>query len=249
MKVEERAEVRYGTKTIAYGIRRSARRKTVAVAVDPIEGVLLTAPPGIPRERLDRVVRDKAEWIVERLRRFEEHEAPVAPRQWVSGESITYLGRHYRLRVREQAEPTGTKGPAKLERGWLVVEVAPGVTGAARAKLVREAVRAWYLSHARVRLRERAEHWAARVGVELGAVIVKDQDKRWGSCDDKGVLRFNWRVIQAPMRLLDYVVAHEVVHLIHRDHTKAFWARLGVVMPDYERRKDELRKLGARLDG
>jgi predicted metal-dependent hydrolase len=62
------------------------------------------------------------------------------------------------------------------------------------------------------------------------------------------VLRFNWRIIQAPIRLIDYVVAHEVVHVIHADHTKAFWARLGVVMPDYERRKEELRRLGVRLD-
>jgi predicted metal-dependent hydrolase len=78
-------------------------------------------------------------------------------------------------------------------------------------------------------------------------VLVRDQRKRWASCDDSGVLRFNWRVIQAPMRLVDYVVAHELVHLRHREHTAAFWARLGVVMPDYEARKEALRRLGPRL--
>ena len=108
--------------------------------------------------------------------------------------------------------------------------------------------RAGFPSHTRASFAKGAELWAERAGVELGGVIVKDQAKRWGSCDDKGVLRFNWRVVQAPMRLVDYVVAHEVVHVIHRDHTKAFWARLGVIMPDYERREDDLRKLGGRLD-
>jgi predicted metal-dependent hydrolase len=244
VKVEETSQVRYGRTTIHYGIRRSARRKTVAVAVDPLEGVLLTAPPGVARERLDRVVHDKAPWILERLRRLDEHEVAVAPRQWVSGESFAYLGRHYRLRVRVQAKPEA----AKLERGWLVVGVGEGLGGPTRAAAVHEAVCAWYRGHAGSRLRARASWWAERGGIELGGVVVRDQQKRWGSCDDKGVLRFNWRIIQAPMRLVDYVVAHEVVHVIHRDHTTAFWARLGVLMPDYDRRKDELRRLGGRLD-
>ena len=70
----------------------------------------------------------------------------------------------------------------------------------------------------------------------------------WGSCDTKGVLRLNWRIVQAPKRLIEYVVAHEIVHVLHADHGRAFWAALGRVMPDYEARRDELRKLGPSLE-
>ena len=75
-------------------------------------------------------------------------------------------------------------------------------------------------------------------------MLVRDQRKRWASCDKHGVIRFNWRIIQAPMRLVDYVVAHELVHLLHRDHTPEFCARLGRAMPDYEGRRERLRALG-----
>ena len=78
-------------------------------------------------------------------------------------------------------------------------------------------------------------------------MLIREQAKRWASCDAAGALRFNWRIIQAPRRLVEYVVAHELVHLVHADHTAAFWARLGQAMPDYEGRKEALRKLGPQL--
>ncbi len=77
---------------------------------------------------------------------------------------------------------------------------------------------------------------------------MKDQLKRWGSCDSRGRIRLNWRIIQAPMRLVDYVVVHELVHLLHKNHTKEYWALLGRVMPDYEKRREELRRIGPRLE-
>ncbi len=80
--------------------------------------------------------------------------------------------------------------------------------------------------------------------MDLPPVLIRDQRKRWGSADAKGVLRFNWRVVQAPMRLVDYVVAHELVHLRYPDHTRAFWAALGEVMSDYEERREALRRFG-----
>src|SRR5690606_22377907 len=209
----------------------------------PVEGVLLTAPQGVTVGRLDDVVRDKARWIVERLRTVGQVETPVPPPQLVSGESYLYLGRSYRLRVGDAAR----EGAAELSRGWLEVPVRRGLPQAERRGAVLGAIGDWYRAHARARLPERVEAWAARLGVEPTNVLVRDQRKRWASCDDQGVLRFNWRVIQAPMRLVDYVVAHGLVRLRHREHTAALWARLGVVMPDYEVRKEALRRLGPRL--
>ena len=119
MIVEETSEVRYGRTTIAYGIRRSPKRSTVAIAVDPVEGVMLTASRGVDIARLDGVVRVKAQWIVERLRLIKACEQRQGLRQWVSGESVFYLGRHYRLRVSKVAQPRG----ASLHGAWLEVQV------------------------------------------------------------------------------------------------------------------------------
>ena len=130
-----------------------------------------------------------------------------------------------------------------LTGGRLVV-AAPVSSAAA----VRRAVVTWYRHHAAERLLERAAIWAKKMGVPLPLVLIRDQRRRWGSCDPKDNLRFNWRIVQAPMRLVEYVVAHELVHLGHRKHTTAFWAALGRVMPDYEARRERLCQVRRRFE-
>ena len=86
--------------------------------------------------------------------------------------------------------------------------------------------------------------WRPKAGVPLPRVIVAKQRRRWGSCDQRGTIRLNWRIIQAPMRLVDYVVVHELVHLRHRGHGRDYWQAVGRVMPDYERRREDLTRYG-----
>lgn len=243
MIIEEERQVCFGRTVIDYGIRRSPRRRTVSVAVDPALGVMLTAPTTAPAERLDALVRDKGPWIVDRLRLIAQAEHPAAARTFTSGESFAYLGRHYRLKVKPRKDP----GPVKLHRGFLEVPVCRELCPHARPAAAEQALRAWYIARAQHKLPARVATWAPRVGVEPPTVVIRDQHKRWGSCDQRGTIRLNWKIIGAPARLLDYVVAHELVHLLHADHTKAFWKRLGQAMPDYDRRKDALRRLGPQL--
>src|SRR5207244_11750703 len=98
---------------------------------------------------------------------------------------------------------------------------------AGEARAVRQALVFWYRDHASRRLAELVDSWAAKLRVEPPSLLVREQRKRWGSCDVRGRLRFNWRVIQAPRRLVDYLVAHALVHLEHRGHSQRFWAALG----------------------
>ena len=292
----ETSVVIWGETRLPYTIRRSPRRKrTVAVTVDPAGGVLLVAPVHLATDQLDGIVARKAGWIVRRLRGAQTHGPPRSPREFVSGESVLYLGRHYRLKVHPlaaggttlphdtngEAKPRGeamlggdTKlsdaaklgrvrlhgeaklsgdaksgggrlhGDAKLRGGWLHV---PAPAGAEQAAHVRAALVAWLRRHAAARLPERVEAWRAKAGVAMPRVVVADQRKRWGSCDRSGIIRLNWRIIQAPMRLIDYVVVHELVHLRHRGHGRDYWRAVGRIMPDYERRREELRRCGAGL--
>ncbi|MFO8072827.1 MAG: SprT family zinc-dependent metalloprotease [Polyangia bacterium] len=241
----ERSTVQYGSRRIDYGILRSRRVKTVAVAVDPTEGVVVTAPGNVAVERLDGIVKSKAAWIVGKLKRNSELPPPPPRRQFVSGETFRYLGRQYRLKVAKKTRPSDD---VALVRGWLTVEVLHSATDAERIARVRPLVVRWYREHAGARLPERVALWARKVGVPAPEVLVREQQKRWGSCDAKGRLRFNWLIIQAPMRLVDYVVAHELVHLLHPNHDNAFWATLGKVMPDYEERRQALREFGSGVE-
>ncbi len=155
----------------------------------------------------------------------------------MSGETFLYLGRQYRLRV-----SVGSDEGVRLKGRWLEVTVPRGQRDGVRDLLV-----AWYREHAAARLPERVAEWAGKVGVEPKAVLIREPKRRWGSCDAAGNVRFNWRIVQAPMRLVDYVVAHELAHLVHEDHGREFWGRLGRVMPDYEERREGLRRVGAGL--
>lgn len=237
----ETSAVSWGGTRLAYAIRRSRRRKkTVAVTVDADGSVLLVAPEQFPTTSLDALVRRKAPWIAQRLRRLQSHDPPPAPREFVSGESVRYLGRHYRLKV-----AAGATGDAKLRGGWLLVPVPDGTD---RAPHVRSALVDWFRRRAGERLPERVAAWRARAGVEMPRVVVANQQKRWGSCDRHGTIRLNWRIIQAPMRLVDYVVVHELVHLRHPGHGRDYWQAVGRVLPDYERRREDLRQRGPSLD-
>lgn len=243
--ITETSSVRFGGTRREYGVLRSARRRTVAVAVDPEDGVLLTAPENLSLQKLDDVVRGKAPWILERLRWVEQPEGRLVPCEYTSGESFLSLGRQFRLKVARASASPGVR----LSAGFLHVRPGRSQDRLQRAHVIRRAIRAWYRERAAERLVERVAIWSGKLDVPtVGSVLVRAQLKRWASCDALGNLRFNWRVVQAPMRLLDYVVAHELVHLVHRDHTAKFWRRLGAGMADYETRREDLRLLGPRLE-
>lgn len=236
----ETSSVVFGTRTIRYTVRRTSRRKTVSIALDPDDGIVLAAPKGVSIERLDRVVRTKAKWIVSAVKAASDRPPPMHAREFVSGETFLYAGRQYTLRVVVGDEPG-----AALDHGRLVVRVPSRIE--ARPERVRELLEAWYRARADDRLRNVVDAWTARTSLRPSRVSIASQRRRWGSCSPSGELRLNWWIVGASKRLIDYVVAHELMHLEHPDHTSAFWRALGRVMPDYETRRSQLRDLGPRL--
>jgi len=240
----DRGAIQWGTTTITYALRWSpVRRKTVSIAVEPRGSVVVTAPRGTPERRISEVVRSRARWIIGRVKATSDLPPALPAREFVNGETFLYLGRQYRLKLVDGAPVR----PLALRGGRLELPI-PGALGTEhRARYARAALLDWYKRRASERLPRIVGDWAPRVGVEPTKVVIKDQQKRWASCDRHGVLRLNWRIIQAPMSLVEYVVAHELVHLLHPDHTREFWATLGRTMPDYDGRKQRLREIGTRL--
>ncbi len=239
-------QVHFGRSVIAYRIERSDRRNTVTISVDPRAGVLLKVPSDAPIPRLDGLVKTKAPWILQRLLEFREFGPGPAPREFAAGESFSYLGRNYRLKIERSA---GTAYPfAFLHGGFLTVTLGQRTFGGEAEVLIKRAVVDWYRRQAERRLAERVAVYARRAGLRPPPLLVREQEKRWGSCNSKGHLRLNWRVMMAPMRLVDYVVAHEVCHLLVRDHSRRFWKLLATILPDYEILRDRLRVDGVRFN-
>ena len=239
----ERSVARFGDTLIPYAIFRSRRRLTVSIAVDARAGVLVTAPEAAAVSRLDELVRNKALWILERLRRKRELPTPVPAKELVSGAACRYLGRQYRLQVEHRADDAAVR----LRGSWLLVSVPPNLPAMQEAGRTRDALVAWYRQRAAEYLTAKVQTLATKVGVVPAKVIITDPPKRWGSAAKDGTLRLNWRIVQAPMPLVEYVVVHELTHLTYPDHGRDFWAQVGRVLPDYDARRERLRVLGPSL--
>jgi predicted metal-dependent hydrolase len=237
----ELSSVQFGTTRIDYAIRRTSRRKTVSIVVGRDASVVLAAPASVSVERLDQVVRGRAKWIASTVRNASESPPPSIAREFVSGETFLYAGRQHILRVVVSDTPS-----VALERGLLVVR-----TTRQQRKVQRESVQdqlvEWYRQRAEERLTDIVWEWSELSELRPSGVRLSSPQRRWGSCTHGGEVRLNWRIVGASKRVVEYVVAHELVHLRHRDHTAAFWRKLGAMMPDFEVRRAQLREIGPRL--
>lgn len=219
---------------LAFEVRRSARRKTLEITVDRGGELIIASPPGVADDVLSEFVREKRFWVYTKLAEKAALQQPVGGKEFVSGEGFPYLGRSYRLLLVEEQEL-----PLKLEAGRFQLVRDQAAEG--REHFIR-----WYTSHAGPWLRKRVAGWAARMGVTAKAVEVRDLGFRWGSCGQAGGVNFHWATILLPASIVDYVVVHELAHLVEPNHTPEFWQRVARVLADYEQRKAWLAEHGGR---
>lgn len=227
--------VEFGKTRIEYTLRYSAR-KTLAIDVHPDLSVVVTAPTGSPDEAVVQRVQKRAGWIVQQQRFFTTYLPKLPPRRYVSGESHWYLGRQYRLRVRQ----AGADG-VKMARGQINV----GLVDLSHQEKVRSLVTGW--------LRRRAEAvfgevfkvclpLAERRGIQSEGFRIRKMANRWGSCTSGGHILLNPGLIVAPVPCIEYVVVHELVHLMHHNHGPDFYRLLNQMMPDWEARRERLNR-------
>ena len=216
---------------------RTGRRKTASVRVR--EGkVSVAVPESLSVSRIEALLAKKARWIREKLL-LQSNVDPVKPREYVSGERFSYLGRNYRLVVE-----SGRPAAVKLRQGRFWVRVPGGRNNPGK---VRDALTLWYRTHAEQKLREKADHYAGIIGVSPTAVGFRTFKSRWGSCDSRGLVQFTWKIIVAPDRIVDYLVVHELCHLKQHNHSPRFWKCVESVFPEYKECRDWLKQNGRLL--
>jgi predicted metal-dependent hydrolase len=246
--VAEPGSIIFGATTIAYSIRRSRRRKkTIEITLDPSEGVVVSAPVKATATEVARIVQRRAGWII---RKSTESILRPRPKQFVSGESLPYLGREVRLFILRSAEADQDerRGRARVSvrfDHWSFRVVAPDhLTADDRRAAILQAITRWYKQRAQERLEARVLLWSGKLGCQVTRMVTRDQRQRWGSCAPDGTLRFNWRIVMAQPALIDYVVVHELLHLKVRNHGPGFWAEMAAALPDYRVRRTRLKEFG-----
>jgi len=225
---------------LRYDVVRS-RRATADIIIERDGSLLVRAPEWVDDEQVEAIVDSRLYWIYRGLAEWRDLNATRVLREFKSGEGFLYLGRAYRLLlVQRQEEPLTLKGGRFRLRRDLVEggDIEPA----------QAAFRNYYVSRGQDRIGRRVEYFAAKVGVDVSAVDVRDTGHQWATWSPSGRLAFHWKCMMAPATVIDYIVAHELCHFRQADHTEAFWNEVDKVMPQYLERKDWLRRNGAALD-
>lgn len=233
--------IQLGPHTLEFELRRSTRR-SIGFMIDD-DGLRVTAPKRITLAEIDNAIRAKQRWIIAKLnergeRRALRQEKP--PIEWVDGAQLPFMGADVTLRLLPATRSSCVFDP--LQR-VLAVGVVPGLA----EWQLRERVRIWFCEEATRVFAERLDLYAEKLGVDYASLALSSAGTRWGSCTVEGNIRLNWRLIHFSLPLIDYVVAHELAHLLEMNHSPAFWATVESVYPDYDGAKQALRKRSQEL--
>jgi predicted metal-dependent hydrolase len=215
-------------------LKRSARH-TLAISVLPDGSLELTAPEDSTEEAILAKVAKRSRWIATQRRAFREMNSEQAPRRYVPGATHRYLGRQYRLKI-----ATGSPASVSLKGGYFHVTV-PGGSPAE----VEAALKVWFRNRAKEQFLRRIavwNEWCRKHRLPEPRLQLRKMPKRWGSAGAEGKIALNPELIHAPTPCIDYVIIHEICHLRHPAHDRAFYRLLAVLLPNWREQKARLEK-------
>jgi predicted metal-dependent hydrolase len=200
-----------------------ARRRTIGMQIG-LSGLTVRAPRWVPIREIEAALAERDAWVVRSLAEWRARRRDVLPRAWKSGASILYLGRELTLAV----HPARTREIAADLLNLSVLHPA-----ADDERQIAAFVGRWLRDEALHLLAPRVADCAARVTTELPTLKLSNARSEWGSCNQHGVIRLNWRLVQLPPHLAHYVVAHEVAHLVELNHSPRFWRLVETLFPGH----------------
>lgn len=215
-------------------IRRN--RKTSSLIVESDGKVIVIVPESFSIEEVERLIQSKIYWIYTKIAEFEDLNNSKVNRQFRNGQGFLYLGSSYRLEITDD-----TDQDLKLYRGRFYLRKS-------KVEDARKLFKNFYREKGVKKIEEIVNKYKRQMGVDPKSIRIMELKNRWGSCSDEGSLNFNWKCLMAPLTIIDYIVVHELAHIISKNHSEEFWNAIDKVMPDYEKKKNWLRKNGASLD-
>jgi predicted metal-dependent hydrolase len=228
---------------IEYLIKRT-ERSSLGITVERDGTVTINAPLRADLKAIERLVSSKTIWIRQKLAYKSQTNRERVRRDFVSGQGFLYLGKSYRLRLINNGtgvvDQKGVSTSLRLHNGYF--ELLEREKERGKDHFIK-----WYRKQTEQQLQLRIPRYANRIGVEVRDFRVLDLGNRWASCGKKGTLNFSWRTVMAPIQVFDYILVHEMAHMIERGHTKNFWRIVSRVISDYEDQKTWLQVHGVEL--
>lgn len=214
-----------------------SKRKKLLITVERDRSVVVRAPFGLSEERIHKLVDHKRQWIFEKINHSQKYEPLPHPpgKELVNGESMLYLGRHYRVELVKSGLDN-----IQFAHRFLVPE-----------NFKNEGLgcfNSWYRQRAQEKILPRVKHHAEALGVVYNEAKITESQYQWGSCTPANNLNLNWKLIKAPTFVIDYVIVHELAHLLESNHTPRFWRIVKSRLPQMEKARNWLREQGQLLE-
>jgi predicted metal-dependent hydrolase len=207
-----------------------SKRSTIAIHIDRGGELTVRAPQGASESVIRSFLERKRPWIEEKLRIVRARALSLSRR----GGRYPYLGEWHPVTLIDETE---NRPPLLLHDGRFLLHRS-------RVNDLHGLIEQWYRAQARRILPDRVAHYATPGGPSIGKINITGAKKRWGSCSSSGSLNFSWRLVMAPLHIIDYVVVHELAHRFEPNHSAKFWARVSELMPEYRERRAWLKKEG-----
>ena len=211
-----------------------SRRKTIALVIQPNGELLIRAPKRATKRQINAMLTQHADWIAKKQVEAKETQAAFTPRQFADGETFPFLGANYALECVDVRNPKFA-----LNGNFQLTKSAQGQ--------VEQLFKGWYRQQARAVFTERVAYYAKEYSFDYAKLKLSSARTRWGSCSSNGNINLTWRLVMAPLEIVDYVVVHELSHLREHNHSKAFWAQVEAILPDYKSRRKWLKEHGKEL--
>lgn len=221
---------------LEYTVKRSGRRRNLTITVERDRSIIVHAPLKTPDLKIAELIETKKQWIYEKINHPQKyHDLPHPPgKELVNGESLFYLGRQYRI------ELVNNSNEVKFNRRFYIPAGPPTQRSVA--------LRKWYIAKAKEKIIPKVEQRARELGVAIAGVKIVEHRYRWGSCTPHNNVNLNWRLIKAPMFVIDYVIVHELAHMIEANHTPRFWNIIRAQITSMEPAKAWLKEHGQLLE-
>lgn len=222
-----------------YKIKYSSR-KTLGIRISPEEGVVVLAPHRCNKIYIEKLLEEKSQWIEKNYLEMLKLKESMGDRNNI--ESIMFLGQTYPVYIRYSSLK---KASVEFDGNTLCIRLNGLLqfNEDKRIKEIKAAIKNWYLNSAYTILSERTEYHAQKLGLKYNNIFIKDVKARWGSCSSKGNINYNIKLMLMPLEVIDYIVVHELSHLVHMNHSKDFWCYVENYMEDYKEREEKLKSL------
>lgn len=229
-RIELMTSIELDGQKIDYTLRIDKRRKTIQLRILPTAAVEIVTPGNLTKADVEYIFHAKSKWLKVRLNKLAQLSENPVNQDVACGSQLLYTGESHILKVL----PGVQKNEVIVKPGELQIKLTQSQIEHPNADIIlKKIVKAWYVDQACNLFFDKTKYWAAIIGVNPQKVTIRDQKTRWGSCSSRGSINYNWRVIMAPPQVIDYLVIHELCHMLVPNHSAKFWEQVGRLSPHY----------------